>query len=71
MGNKLTDPDEFRSYLRTDTLQHPTVSELLVLDVTHLTPEEAAARIENHIDVIGLSKGCQLGTLAASLRRLH
>jgi gluconate kinase len=48
-GKKLTDPAQLRSYLAEDTLQYPAVSELLVLDVTSLKPEEAAARIEDHL----------------------
>jgi broad-specificity NMP kinase len=52
VGKKLTDPATLRSILAADTLQHPAVSELLVLDVTDLEPEEAATRIEGHIAVI-------------------
>jgi broad-specificity NMP kinase len=52
VGKKLSDPAELRSYFAVDTLQYPAVSELLVLDVTRLTPEESALRIEQHLTVI-------------------
>jgi hypothetical protein len=52
VGKKLSDPAELRSYFTVDTLQYPAVSELLVLDVTRLTPEEFALGIEQHLTVI-------------------
>jgi broad-specificity NMP kinase len=55
VGKKLADPTELRSYFASDTLQYPDVRELLVLGVTHLAPEEAAARIEGHLDRIRAS----------------
>jgi hypothetical protein len=40
---------KLRSFYVTDKLQYPNVPELLALDVTYLTPQEAAARIDNHV----------------------
>jgi gluconate kinase len=54
-GKKMTDPVQLRSYFGEDTLQYPDVSELLVLDVTSLMPEEAAARIGDHLADIRVS----------------
>jgi broad-specificity NMP kinase len=52
VSKKLTDPAELRRYFAVDRLQYPAVPELLALDVTDLGPEESAARIEHHLDVI-------------------
>ena len=49
VGRKLTDPARLRGYFVENSIQKPAVAELLVLDVTRLSPEEAAARIEAHV----------------------
>jgi hypothetical protein len=48
----LTDPAELRRYFGEDTLQYPAVPELPALDVTSLSPQESAARIEHHIEMV-------------------
>jgi gluconate kinase len=48
-GAKLSDPTVLQSLFHEDSIQKPAVPELLVLDVTSLSPEEAAARIEAHL----------------------
>ncbi len=55
IGKKLRDPIELQSYFASDTLQYPAVPELLVLDTTHLSPEQSAAQIGAHADLIRLS----------------
>jgi gluconate kinase len=52
VGKKFTDPAELRSYFAVDELQYPAVSELLIVDVTNLEPEESATWIERHVNVI-------------------
>jgi gluconate kinase len=49
VGRKLTDPARLRGYFVDNSIQKPVVAELLVLDVTSLTPDAAAARIEAHV----------------------
>jgi gluconate kinase len=65
VGKKLADPATLRTILAADTIQHPAVAELLVLDVTDLEPEEAATRIEGHLALIKSSLA------PASLRHLQ
>lgn len=48
-GRKMTDPALLKEFLATDELQRPAVPELLELDVTRLTPVEAATRIGQHV----------------------
>jgi gluconate kinase len=45
VGKKMTDAEELRGYFSVDSIQEPDVPELLILDVTMLTPEKAAERI--------------------------
>lgn len=52
-GHKWTDPDAVRSHATTHTLTRPDSPHLVDLDVTHLTPEQAAARIRAHLDDVG------------------
>jgi gluconate kinase len=49
VGRKLFDPALLRSMSRSDVIQRPNVPELLVLDVTRLTAEEAAKAIVTHV----------------------
>jgi gluconate kinase len=49
VGKKMTDPLELQDYFASDELQFPLVPDLLVLDVTHLKPEEAAEQIEHRL----------------------
>jgi gluconate kinase len=51
-GKKLTDPDALLGYMAIDAIQKPDVPELLVLDATALTPEQAADGIRRHIESI-------------------
>lgn len=54
VGKKMTDPDLLRAFVETDEIQKPDVSELLVLDVSALSAEQAADKIHAHIrDVRG------------------
>jgi len=48
-GRKLTDPERLKGYFADNSIQKPAVPELLVLDITRLAPEDAAARIEAHL----------------------
>lgn len=52
VGRKLTDPSELKRYLGEDELLLPDVPELLVLDVTDLTANQASSRISMHLDTI-------------------
>lgn len=52
VGKKMTDPDLLRSFVETDEIQRPDVSELLVLDVSELSAEQAAERILGHLRII-------------------
>jgi broad-specificity NMP kinase len=52
IGKKMTDPAQLQEFFKTDTIQYPDVPELLELDATELTPEEAAAAIFEHIEVL-------------------
>lgn len=49
IGMKLTDAEELKSYFDIDTIQMPDVPELLVLDVTLVSPEGAAKEIFAHV----------------------
>ena len=51
-ASKLKDSAVLRSYLSIDMIQHPDVPELLVIDVTTLTPQDAATRIIQHVENI-------------------
>lgn len=46
---KLRDPETLRLFVRSDRIQQPDVPELLVLDVSALSPDQAAARIYDHL----------------------
>lgn len=48
-GKKLTDHKELASYFAEEILQKPDVPELLILDVTTLSPAEAAKSIIDHV----------------------
>jgi hypothetical protein len=50
---KLTDPAVLRSFVTHDSIQRPDVPELLILDVTALSAEQAAARIRDRLARIG------------------
>lgn len=50
---KLTDPALLRGFVAGDSIQRPDVPELLVLDVTALSAEQAAAHICGHLARIG------------------
>jgi broad-specificity NMP kinase len=49
---KLTDPAKLQEFLDLDTLQLPDVPERLEVNVTELTPEEAAQAILEYIEAI-------------------
>jgi hypothetical protein len=49
-GRKLTDPAEAITNVRNYTPLNPSVPEVLSIDVTELSPEDAAARIFAHIN---------------------
>jgi hypothetical protein len=49
-SNKLRDPMVLESYLSIDSIQQPDVPELLLLDATALSPEQAATRILQHVE---------------------
>jgi hypothetical protein len=51
----MTDADELQRSVATDVLQRPDVPELLVLDVTALSPNDAAIQIENHLRTVAES----------------
>jgi len=53
VGNKLSDGVVLRDMLKSDVLQRPAVSELIELDVTRLSAEEAAAEIAARVRVLG------------------
>lgn len=48
-GRKLTDPEALRAFQATDGIQRPDVPELLVLDVTRLSADQAADAICRHL----------------------
>jgi hypothetical protein len=48
--NKLMDPTVLESYLSTDSIQQPHVPELLLLEATVLSPEQAATQIAQHVE---------------------
>ncbi|HRD78583.1 MAG TPA: hypothetical protein PK264_22040 [Hyphomicrobiaceae bacterium] len=52
VGRKLSDPTLIREFRRTLAIQHPDVAELIVLDVTGLSPEMAALTIEEGIAAV-------------------
>jgi gluconate kinase len=52
IGKKMTDPLKLQEFFNMDSIQHPDVPELLMLDVTELTPEAAAEHIARHIETI-------------------
>jgi broad-specificity NMP kinase len=52
-ASKLKDPDVLRGYLLIDTIQRPDVPELLVMDATALSPQDAASRIIQHVEKVG------------------
>lgn len=51
-SNKLRDPTILMNYLHVDSVQQPDVRELLILDATALSPEEAATRILQHVEEV-------------------
>lgn len=50
-GRKLSDPADLRAFLAADSIQRPDVPELLVLDVTQLSADQAADAIYRHVQV--------------------
>ena len=52
IGRKLMDPAALRSFIECDAIQKPDVPELLVLDVTALSPDVAAAAIQRHLSLL-------------------
>jgi broad-specificity NMP kinase len=48
-GRKMTDPRLLREFMAADKIQMPDVPELLVLDVTQLSPDKAAEAILQHV----------------------
>ncbi len=52
IGRKLTDPAALHSFLECDAIQKPAAPELLVLDVTALSPDAAAEAIQRHLSVL-------------------
>ncbi|MET3794424.1 AAA family ATPase [Aquamicrobium terrae] len=48
-GRKLADPAVLRSFLTADSIQKPDVPDLLVLDVTRLSADQAADAICRHL----------------------
>jgi hypothetical protein len=48
-GRKLTDPIRLKSYFVENSIQKPAVPELFVLNITELSPMEAADRIIEHV----------------------
>lgn len=50
---KLTDPALLRDFIARDTIQRPDVPKLLILDVTELSAEQAAACICRHLAWVG------------------
>jgi hypothetical protein len=55
IGRKLTDTAVLEEFFNIDKVHRPDVPELLVLDVTHLAPQEAAERIIEHASALGLA----------------
>lgn len=49
-NRKMTDPALLRDFIAADEVQRPDVPELLVLDVSALSAEQAAERIRAHLD---------------------
>ncbi|GLQ08836.1 hypothetical protein GCM10007913_07680 [Devosia yakushimensis] len=49
IGRKLADSQVLKEAMATDRIQEPDVAELLVLDVTRLEPDAAAAAIRQHL----------------------
>jgi hypothetical protein len=49
VGQKLSDPAILKSMSQSDVIQQPNVRELLILDVTMLSPEVAAKEISEHV----------------------
>ena len=52
VGKKMTDPADLREFVASDEIQRPDVPELLVLDVSALSAEQAADRICEHLSGI-------------------
>jgi gluconate kinase len=67
VGRKMTDPDLLREFMAADTIQKPDVAELLVLDVTTLSPAEAAEAILQHVATLSTS-GTRRAASAAARR---
>ena len=51
-NRKLTDPAELRRMRVTDTIQRPLVPELLTLDTTEMTAEDAASAVLRHMAML-------------------
>ena len=49
IGRKMTHPQLLRSFLEADQIQKPEVVELLVLNVTRLSAEQASRAIGQHV----------------------
>ncbi len=67
-GRKMTDPGVLRDFMAEDTIQRPPLQELLVLDVTVLTPGEAAEAVVQHLRMLEAAGG--LPTAGDRLRRI-
>jgi gluconate kinase len=52
IGKKMTDSALLKEYFNQDTIQQPDVPELLMLDVTGYTPEQAADSIVQHVEAV-------------------
>lgn len=55
IGRKLADSQVLKQAMATDCIQEPDVAELLVLDVTRLEPDAAAAAIRQHLTTLDAS----------------
>lgn len=51
-GRKLVEPDILSDFMKADRIQKPEVSELLTLDVTRLSADQAADKICDHLSAL-------------------
>jgi|GEM_PF-626107 len=65
-GRKMTDPRLLQEFMAADTIQKPDMTELLVLDVTRLSPDEAAKTILQHVSSLTASGKLRTATPTAS-----
>ncbi|WP_119274944.1 hypothetical protein [Taklimakanibacter deserti] len=68
-GRKMTDPRLLQEFMAADTIQKPDMTELLVLDVTRLLPDEAAETILQHISALTAEGKLRTATPTASRLR--